>query len=152
MSTGWFESNLCPTRNRPDDIGFPVERPVIDHENPLVELDWTWLDDSSIGWSWWRHWQKLFLLKIYIFFAGFELKTSNLHLDLSKNVLILAETTKYSPIQAKSTRLYPNLTKNQETFTRFEQKQSHFRQQPLSSVRTVLVCVAPSQTGSLGPS
>ena len=92
------------------------------------------------------------LVEDLYFFCRIWVKNIKSSLDLSKNVLILAETTKYSPIQAKSTRLYPNLTKNQETFTRFEQKQSHFRQQPLSSVPTVLVWVAPSQTGSLGPS
>ena len=41
LSMGRFGSGLCPTRNRPDQIGWRNSRPAADHEKPSVVSDRT---------------------------------------------------------------------------------------------------------------
>ena len=54
MSTGWSGSGLCPTRNRPDDIGFLARKPAADRKHQRVRSDWSCLISCQIGWS--RRW------------------------------------------------------------------------------------------------
>ena len=82
VSTGWFGSGLCPTRNQPDDIEFPARKPVADHKNQWVRLGRICLIGGRIGWSWRRCCQSFLLAAIYIFrliFVGSERKTPNRH-------------------------------------------------------------------------
>ena len=54
VSTGRSGSGLCPTRNRPDDIGFPARKPAADRKHQRVRSDWSCLISGRIGWS--RRW------------------------------------------------------------------------------------------------
>ena len=54
MSTGRSGSGLCPTRNRPDHIGFPVSKPAAKCKNQRVRLDQSCLISGRIGRS--RRW------------------------------------------------------------------------------------------------
>ena len=79
VSMGQSGSGLCPTRNRPNDIGFSTRKPAADRKNQRVRSDrscWSTVesveaDDDVARDSFWRR---------SIFFAGFVQKS----LDLSK--------------------------------------------------------------------
>ena len=58
VSTSRFGSGLCPTRNRPDDIGFLARKPVTNRKHQRVRSDRSCLIGGRIGWSrLWCYWR-----------------------------------------------------------------------------------------------
>ena len=54
VSTSRSGSGLCPTRNLPNDIGFPARKPAADRKHQRVRSNRSCLISGRIGWS--REW------------------------------------------------------------------------------------------------
>ena len=117
VSTSWSGLGLCPTRDRPDDIGFPTRRPASDCKNPQVKSDQTWLVGSRVGRSWkyaagGSNWRQL-----DVFLAGSSLDLSQTTQSEQNNTIFLPNFSKKLPnflwIWEKLTRSVPYLSETQ---------------------------------------
>ena len=105
VSTSWSGLGLCPTRDRPDDIGFPTRRPTSYYKNPQVKSDQTWLVGSRVGRSWkyaagGSNWRQL-----HVFLARSSL-------DLSKTTRSEQKTPYFCRILAKNYQIFVGFEKN----------------------------------------
>lgn len=127
---------LCPTWNWPDDIGFPVRKPIVDRKIQRVQSDRSCLISGRIGRI--RRWccRRFHFdddLYFYQIFAGVVQKsldlsktTSNRHLVFAKLMRFDQKYTKSLSNLSKYHRRFARFEKNHWSFTRFEQNPSYF--------------------------
>ena len=121
VSTDRSGSDLCPTCNWPDDIGFPARKPTADRENQQVRSNWIGLIYSWIDWSCQRCCRR-FLLGGNLYFSPnlrwIYAKLTRFEKKKSNHRWICAKLTRSK--QKKKIKSSSDLSKTQHIFTESE--------------------------------
>lgn len=112
---GWSRSGLCPIRNWSDDIRFPAERPITDCKKNMGEVG-----SDSVGRRLSQSKPMKMLAKVLLgrdlyFFAGYEIKTLDLH-------WIWVRTTKSESNLSKNHWIVAKFEQSNEIWAKFDQK------------------------------